>query len=112
MSADAYRLWQQWQQMHYPQLPSPEAIDGVDLVALDGRAGACLEEYFIGGGRSARLDAALRTALMQCAAELGTVRGLLRDDAALYFGRLQQLIGLVLSEPMLGEPIDRRRTRT
>lgn len=107
MSADVYRLWQAWQQMHYPQLPSPEAIDGVDLVALDGRAGACLEEYFIRGGRGARFNGELRTALEQCAAELDSVQGTIRGDASRYFGRLQQLIGLVLNEP-----IDQRRTRT
>lgn len=99
MSADAYRLWQQWQQMHYPQLPLPEEIEGVDLVALDGRAGACLEEYFIRGGRGARLNGELRKALEQCAAELDRIRGTLRGDAARYFGRLQQLIGLVLTDP-------------
>jgi hypothetical protein len=84
--------------MHYPQLPSDE-IEGVDLVALDGRAGACLEEYFIRGGRGARLNGDLRKALEECAAELDGVRGTLRGDAARYFGRLQQLIDLVLSEP-------------
>jgi hypothetical protein len=43
---DAYRLWQLWQQMHYPTpFPSVSEI-GIDLVALDGKAGTSLEDYF------------------------------------------------------------------
>ncbi|MGH2601375.1 MAG: hypothetical protein ACRDJ9_18555 [Dehalococcoidia bacterium] len=100
MSADAYRLWQGWQQMHYPRLcPAPDEIEGVDLVAIDGRAGACLEGYFRRGGRGAAPNRDIQEALEQCASELGRVAGRLHGDAARYFGRLHELLRLVMAEP-------------
>lgn len=97
MNGGAYRLWQAWQQMHYPDLPSADETDGVDLVALDGRAGACLEVFF---ERAKRVpsDVELRDGMERCADELDRVEGVLAGDAARYFGRLRLLLGLVLAE--------------
>jgi hypothetical protein len=97
MHVDAYRLWQQWQQMHYPRrgLPADESARA-RLVALDGTAGTALDRYFGRGTRAKTLDGAVLATLGGCRLELDA--GELSADACRYFGRLRQLIELVLAD--------------
>jgi len=92
----AYRLWQLWQQMHYPTRLPPPANSGVDLVALDGRAGNGLDRYF--ARAEPGNDAGWRPALEECLRELGQVLPVLTEDRARYFERLQELIRTVLED--------------
>lgn len=96
MGDDPYRLWQQWQQMHYPRrgLPADESAR-TRLVALDGTAGTVLDRYFRRGTRAKTLDGAAFATLGGCQLELDA--GELSADASRYFGRLRQLIELVLA---------------
>lgn len=107
--AEAYRLWQLWQQMHYPT-PLPAVSDiGVDLVALDGKAGTTLDRYF-GHARRRVLDDDCRAALDECLAELDLALASLQGDQARYFQRLRRLVRGILDEApgrvdaMGGEP--------
>lgn len=99
--ADAYRLWQLWQQMHYPTPLPPAADIGVDLVALDGKAGTSLDRYFEGSRRRG-LAEDCRASLEECLAELELVAATLPDDAVRYFLRLHGLLRLILEEA--GDP--------
>lgn len=93
--AEAYRLWQLWQQMHYP-MPLPSASElGIDLVALDGKAGTSLERYFE-RSRRRMLDDDCRASLEECLAELELALANLTGDPARYFQRLYRLLRLVL----------------
>jgi hypothetical protein len=107
MTPDAYRLWMQWQQMHYPRrgLPEDEA-ERARLVTLDGIAGTTLEACFCREARSRTLDAATFAELVRCRKELDPTA--FSSDASRYFGRLQQLIKLLLDE----SESDRAVTRT
>jgi hypothetical protein len=107
---DAYRLWQQWQAMHYPRRGVPDGpARSIDLVALDGTAGAVLERYFCRGPHAKVLDAQSLAALESCHRELGQVNGLVLD-ARRYFSRLSQLIELVLADrPPRGSDEQARR---
>lgn len=98
MKIDAYHRWQTWQQMHYPRRGLPE-LDSArsDLVAIDGMVGPILERHFSRGPRAATLDAASRLALQQCQRDLDRFAKTLSSDASRYFGRVQVLIGFVLS---------------
>lgn len=102
MGDDAYRLWQHWQQMHYPRrgLPADEAARA-RLVTLDGTAGTILDRYFRRGARARTLDAAALATLDRCRCELELPE--LAADASRYFGRLRQLIDLMLAEERPGE---------
>lgn len=97
MGDGAYRLWQQWQQMHYPRrgLPADEGARA-HLVTLDGTAGTILDRYFCRGPGAKNLDAAALGALSHCRRELDPRE--LSADAARYFGRLRQLIEFVLAD--------------
>jgi hypothetical protein len=97
---NAYRLWELWQQMHYPSrgIPPSEST-AADLIRLDGTAGRILDRYFC-GGRERRLDAESRETLEACRQELDAVEELLSADAGRYFGRLRELIALVLDQPL------------
>ena len=97
MPDDTYRLWQHWQQMHYPRrgLPAGEALRTA-LITLDGTAGTVLDRYFHRGEDARSLDAAALASLERCWLELEL--GELSADASRYFGRLRRLIELVLSE--------------
>ncbi len=101
MEIDAYRLWQTWQQMHYPRRGLPE-FDSArsDLVAIDGVVGTILERHFCRRPRAATLDADSRLALQQCQRDLDRFAKSLSHDASRYFGRVQILIGFVLSREM------------
>jgi hypothetical protein len=93
--AEAYRLWQLWQQMHYPTpLPSTSEL-GIDLVALDGKAGTSLERYFERPRRRV-LDDDCRAALEECMAELELAVASLQGHPARYFRRLHRLVRLIL----------------
>jgi hypothetical protein len=93
--AEAYRLWQLWQQMHYPTpLPSTSEL-GIDLVGLDGKAGTTLERYFERPRRRV-LDDDCRAVLEECMAELELAVASLQGGPARYFRRLHRLIGLIL----------------
>ena len=101
MDTDTYRLWQNWQQMHYPRRGLPELESArSDLVALDGMVGPILERYFSRGPRAATLDAASRLALKHCQQDLDRFAKSLSSDASRYFGRAQVLIAFVLSREM------------
>lgn len=97
MPDDAYRLWQQWQQMHYPRrgLPADEAARAM-LVTLDGTAGILLDAYFCRGFRAKLLDADALAPIGRCRDDLNL--GTLSADASRYFGRLRLIIELVLAE--------------
>ncbi|MBA3689116.1 MAG: hypothetical protein H0W81_09855 [Chloroflexi bacterium] len=97
MHDEAYRLWQRWQQMHYPRrgLPADESVRAA-LVTLDGTAGTVLDRYFRRGARAKTLDAAARATLGRCRDELDL--GNLSADAGRYFSRLRRLSELVLAE--------------
>lgn len=97
MQVDAYRLWQQWQQMHYPRrgLPADEAARA-RLVTLDGMTGVLLDRYFCRGTHARKLDPAALATLSACRHQLGTEE--LSADATRYFSRLQLLVDLVLAE--------------
>ena len=103
MGDGAYRLWQQWQQMHYPRrgLPADEATRAV-LVTLDGTAGPILERYFCRGQAARTLNAEALGTLRHCRSELDLDE--LSTDAARYFGRLRQLIEFVLADAGRGVP--------
>jgi hypothetical protein len=93
--AEAYRLWQLWQQMHYPTpLPSTSEL-GIDLVALDGKAGTSLERYFEQPRRRV-LDDDCRAGLEECMAELELAVAALQGHPARYFRRLHRLVRLIL----------------
>lgn len=101
MELDAYRLWQQWQAMHYPRRGMPEEITPpIDLVALDGVAGRVLERYFCRGPRAKTLDATAIRALEDCQAQLRQLDPVLTSDARRYFGRLNQLLDRLLVEEL------------
>lgn len=102
MHGDAYRLWEHWQQMHYPRrgLPADEAARA-RLVTLDGTAGTILDRYFRRGARARTLGAAARASLSDCRHEFDPRQ--LSADASRYFGRLHQLIELVLADAGRGE---------
>jgi hypothetical protein len=108
MQVVAYRLWQHWQQMHYPRrgLPMDEA-ERVMLVTLDGAAGTALDRYFSRGTRARTLDVAARATLGQCLRDLDLAE--LSEDASRYFERLRQLIELVLTGvgSQSGQPVFR-----
>ena len=97
MQVDDYRLWQQWQQMHYPRrgLPADEATRA-RLVTLDGMTGTILDRYFCRGTHARKLDPAALATLGVCRDQLG--REQLSSDASRYFGRLQLLLDLVLAK--------------
>ncbi len=97
MQVDDYRLWQQWQQMHYPRrgLPADEATRA-RLVTLDGMTGTILDRYFCRGTHARKLDPAALATLGDYRDQLG--REELSADASRYFGRLQLLVDLVLAE--------------
>lgn len=78
---------------------APEMLATAGARAAEAGVADRVEECFIGGGRSARLNGELRGALTQCAAELDSVRGTLRGDAARYLGRLQQLMAPLTTAP-------------
>jgi hypothetical protein len=106
---DAYRLWERWQQMHYPVRPVPAGGPiSTDLVALDGKAGVVLERYFRRGSRARALDAESRATLERCRFELGMVSGGLSSDAQRYFGRLLDLIELALAADASPTLVNRR----
>jgi hypothetical protein len=93
--AEAYRLWQLWQQMHYPTpLPTTSEL-GIDLVALDGKAGTSLERYFEQPPRRV-LDDECRAALEESMAELELAVAGLQGHPARYFRRLHRLVRLIL----------------
>jgi len=98
---DTYRLWQTWQQMHYPRrgLPEHESARS-DLVAIDGMVGTILERHFSRRPRAATLDADSHLALQQCQRDLDGFAKSLSSEASQYFGRAQVLIGFVLSREM------------
>jgi hypothetical protein len=96
MRGDAYRLWQHWQQMHYPRHGFPEdEATRADLIALDGRSGTALGRYFRRSAGERASDAEARASLEQCRDDLDRLTGGLRGDAERYFERLQQLIELI-----------------
>jgi hypothetical protein len=99
MRVDAYRLWQHWQQMHYPRrgLPAEEAARA-ELVSLDGTAGTVLDRYFGGRTPAREMDAEARKSLERCKHDLDFIAATLAGDASRYFGRLHQLLDTVLSE--------------
>ena len=99
MQIEGYRLWERWQQMHYPMrgLPADEAISA-DLVDLDGTAGVVLEKYFCRGSEAKTLDVESRAALQRCHDEIHSVSGELFSDADRYFGRLLDVIDLALAD--------------
>jgi hypothetical protein len=86
--------------MHYPRrgLPADEA-ERAKLVTLDGMAGTVLDQYFCRGEHARTLGAAARATLNACRHDLDPSQ--LSNDASRYFGRLQQIIELVLAD---GEP--------
>ena len=103
MDTDTYRLWQNWQQMHYPRRGLPELeCARSDLVAIDGMVGPILERHFSRGPRAATLDATSHVALQQCQRDLDGLAKSLSSDASRYFGRVQVLIGFVLSREVAG----------
>jgi hypothetical protein len=97
MQVDAYRLWHQWQQMHYPRrgLPTDDAARD-RLLALDGTLGTVFDRYFRRGARYNSLDASARATLDGCRGDLDCAE--LSSDASRYFGRLKLLIELVVAE--------------
>jgi hypothetical protein len=107
MRGDAYRLWQQWQQMHYPRrgLPEDEATRA-DLIAVDGTSGPALERYFRRRAGARAFDAEARASVEHCGHELARLSGGLHADAERYFGRLQQLIELVAVDAAGGATAD------
>ena len=83
--------------MHYPTpLPSASEV-GIDLVALDGKAGTGLERYFEQRPRRI-LDDHCRESLQECLGELELAVVRLPSGSARYFARLEGLIRLVLEE--------------
>ena len=113
MDTYAYRLWQTWQQMHYPRTGLPDA-DGArgQLVALDGFAGMILERQFCRRPRPPTLDTETCAELHQCQRELDHIAPALSDDASRYFSRLNVLIGFVLSSEDVAVFDDSRRPAT
>jgi hypothetical protein len=99
MRADAYQLWQHWQQMHYPRrgLPPDEATRA-DLISLDGTSGTALDRYFRRGAGGKAFDPEARGSLDHCHRELDRLCSGLHADAERYFGRLRRLIELILIE--------------
>lgn len=97
MQVDAYRLWQHWQQMHYPRrgLPADEAARA-RLVTLDGTVGELLEPYFCRGRQSKNLDRQALAALASYRRELDGED--LASDASRYFERVRQLIDVVVAD--------------
>lgn len=106
MRGDTYRLWQHWQQMHYPRrgLPPDEATRA-DLISLDGTSGTALDLYFRRNTGARAFDAQARASLDHCGRELDRLSGELHSDAERYFGRLQRLIELVAIEATGGGTI-------
>ena len=99
MEIDAYRLWQTWQQMHYPRRGLPESDSArSDLVAIDGMVGTILERHFCRRPRAATLDADARLALQQCQRDLDRLVKSLSSDANRYFGRAQVLMAVILAQ--------------
>lgn len=107
MRGDAYRLWQQWQQMHYPRrgLPKDEATRA-DLIAVDGTSGTALDRYFRRSAGARAFDAESRASVEHCRYELARLSSGLHADAERYFGRLQQLIELVAIDAAGGATVD------
>lgn len=91
--------------MHYPRRGIPQEIAAaIDLVALDGTAGLVLEAYFSRGPQARTLDLESVRALLRCRREIERLDGALSSDAGRYFGRLNQLVQIVLaSEPESGQ---------
>jgi hypothetical protein len=98
MPLNAYRVWQTWQQMHYPGRGLPvEDAARLDLVRLDGTAGPILERHFRRRARGAELDDEAIETLDRCRDELRVMAAALSSDASRYFERLLLLIELVLA---------------
>lgn len=104
MRVNAYRLWQHWQQMHYPArgLPAVNTLRS-QLVTLDGTSGTILERYFRRRPRASKLDTDSLLAIQGCQRELDRLGETLSADASRYFGRLQILIDLVVAQTADGE---------
>jgi hypothetical protein len=92
-----YRLWQSWQQMHYPirGLPESEAAR-FDLLAIDGIAGPVLEHRFCARLRGDDVSHDWRGVLEQCDLDLDRLSTELTSDASRYFARLHTLMGIAL----------------
>jgi hypothetical protein len=96
----------QWQQMHYPRrgLPENEAARA-RLVTLDGIVGTALDACFCRGSGAEAPDGATFATLARCRDELDPTA--FSSDASRYFGRLQQVIALVLDDLDAGPSITR-----
>ncbi len=98
MPADGYRLWQAWQQMHYPVRGLPAADSArSDLAALDGVVGAIFERQFCRRPPAAVLETDSRAVLEECQSALDRMNDNLSDDAARYFDRVELLINFLLT---------------
>jgi len=97
MTTTGYRLWQTWQQMHYPTrgLPDKEGARR-ELLAIDGIAGSILEQQFCARKREGGLTAELRESLEQCQLDLERLAPDLSGGARRYFARVRLLVGIAL----------------
>ncbi len=104
MPADGYRLWQEWQQMHYPVRGLPVTDSArTDFAGLDGVVGAICERQFCRRPPSAVLETDSRAVLEECQRALNRMNDNLSDDAARYFDRVQLLVNFLrTSRPPLG----------
>jgi len=110
MKTRGYRLWQTWQQMHYPVRGLPEDDNARSaLIAIDGIAGPVLERQFSARLRGDGLSPEARRALERCHLDLDRLRTTLSSGASRYFSRLGQLIGIALSGEEIGSPSSPRR---
>lgn len=96
MPADGYRLWQAWQQMHYPVrgLPVTDSARS-DLAALDGGLGQSSSANFVDARRlpcSKRIHGPSSKSV-----SANRMNDNLSDDAARYFDRVQLLVNFLLT---------------
>ena len=96
-------LWREHRAARFPSGYQGEEVAGFDLILLDADSAGCVSAFLSRGGR---LDPALLAVLGLCYHHLAIVAAQLRDEAQQYFGRLEELAGLVLAEVRDGAGTD------
>jgi hypothetical protein len=88
-------LWSEFIALEFPDRLPRHLESSVDLELLTNTAIDSIETYVLVGTLEPAADGALRA----CAVELARIRPQLRGDAAEYFGRLAQLVDIVMTRP-------------